>query len=324
VAYYLIVQHIQTFDQIKRLLMVLFFSATLTSFYGFFQYMHGGDISQYRWVDGEQFPGLRARIFSTMENPNIYAGYLVTVIALAGGMMLTAMQKKVKLWYIGLLCIFCTCLALTYSRGGWVSFLSVLATLALFRSKRLLWLLVAAPLIAVLVNPMLLERLTSIVHPVDSSSQLRMALWESSWAMLMEHPILGIGWGAYWMVYPAYDFWINDSATTIYHAHNMFLHIGAELGFLGLGAFTWLLVSVLRIALALNRRCSKHEICGIALGLAAALIGIIINGLTDHIMFNIQMSIFFWIIAGITVSLVMFIQPGKRWVTGPLQNKKTV
>jgi len=320
-AFYLIVHHIQTFDQIKRLLMVLFFSATLTSFYGFYQYIHCVDISQYRWVDGEQFPGLRARIFSTMENPNIYAGYMVTVIALAGGMMLTAMQRKVKLCYIGLLCVFCTCLALTYSRGGWVSFLSVLATLALFRSKRLLWLVVAVPLIAILVNPMLIERFASIIHPVDSSSALRIALWESSWAMLVEHPLLGIGWGAYWMVYPNYDFFINNSATTIFHAHNMYLHIGAELGFLGLGAFIWLLVSVLRMALTLNRQCSQHEICGISLGLAAAIIGIIINGLTDHVMFNIQMSIFFWIIAGITVSISMFIQPGKRLGTGSSEVK---
>lgn len=322
-AYYLIIHNVRSVEQIKRLMAVLFFSAALTSLYGFYQYIYGVDISQFRWVDGEQFPGLHVRVFSTMDNPNIYAGYLVTVIALAGGIMLTALKKKVKLWYIGLLCLLCVCLALTYSRGGWVSFLGVLATLALFKSKRLLWLIVAAPLIAVWVNPMLLERLASIINPVDSSSALRLALWESSWAMLMEHPFLGIGWGAYPLMYPAYDFFINNSSTTIYHAHNMFLHIGAELGFLGLGAFMWLWVSVLRMTLVLNRQCNC-DISGIALGLVAAFIGLIINGLTDYIMFNTQMSLLFWIITGLTVDISTFAEPSKRWDLETLRNKKAV
>lgn len=324
IAFYLIIHHVRSYEQIKRLLMALFLSAALTSFYGFYQYIHGVDISQYRWVDGEQFPGLRVRVFSTMENPNIYAGYLVTVIALAGGMMLTVAKRKAKLWYAGLLCVLSTCLALTYARGGWVSFMAVLVALALFRNKRLLWLLVIAPLIAVWVNPMLLERLASIVNPVDSSSALRLALWESSVAMLREHPLIGIGWGAYWMVYPSYDFFINNSETTIYHAHNMFLHIGAELGLLGLGAFIWLLAAILQITLSLYRKCSSYHTCGITLGLLVAFWGIIINGLTDYVMFNIQMSILFWMLAGLTVSVSGFAQSRDGWDTNLSHSKQSL
>jgi putative inorganic carbon (hco3(-)) transporter len=312
-TYYLIVNSVQSFEQVKRLLKVLFISALGTAVYGFYQYIHGVDISQYRWVDGEQFPDLHVRVFSTMGNPNIYAGYLVVVIALAIGMMLAARQWKSKFAYVGLIGTLSACLALTYCRGSWLSFLGVLAILGLMRSKKFLWLIIIAPLAARWVNPMLLERLISIANPVDSSSALRIALWESSFAMLLEHPFLGIGWGAYWMVYPSYDFFITDSATTIYHAHNMFLHIGAELGFMGLAAFLWLLISVLKMTLSMYRRCLRPDVCGAALGLAAAFCGIILSGFTDYVMFNIQMSILFWALMGLTTVISCLIISGTHW-----------
>lgn len=33
------------------------------------------------WVDPAQFPDLKVRVFSTLVNPNILAGYLVLVVA---------------------------------------------------------------------------------------------------------------------------------------------------------------------------------------------------------------------------------------------------
>lgn len=300
-TYCLITQNITSFAQIKRLFRVLFLSASVTAFYGFHQYFHPEDMSQYRWVDGEQFPDLHARVYSTMENPNIYAGYLVVVIAMALGVLLAVGQWRKKILYVMLILGLSSCLALTYSRGGWVSFLGMLAVLGIVRHTRFLWFLIIGPLLAVWLNPTLLERLVSIVNPVDSSSALRLALWESSLAMLLDHPVFGIGWGTYWLVYPAYDFFINNSETTIYHAHNMFLHIGAELGFLGLGSFIWLLTALVRLTVKLYRGCRRPEVCGVALGLFAAFVALVVNGITDYVLFNIQLSILLWALMGLTI-----------------------
>ncbi|HWR56134.1 MAG TPA: O-antigen ligase family protein [Negativicutes bacterium] len=300
-TYCLITQNLTSYEQVKKLFRLLFLSASVTAAYGVYQYLYGGDISQYRWVDGDQFPDLRVRLYSTMENPNIYAGFLVIVIALAVGMLLTITERRKRLRYAVMICGLSVCLTLTYSRGAWISFLGTLALLGVIRNTRLLWLLIIGPLLAIWINPTLLERLTSIVNPTDTSSTLRLALWESSLAMLLEHPLTGIGWGAYWLVYPAYDFFINDGQTTIYHAHNMFLNIGAELGFPGLLSFIWLLISVMRLAVAAHRSCRNPGLCGAALGLVTAFTALIINGLTDHVLFNIQMSILLWALMAFTV-----------------------
>ena len=42
-----------------------------------------------KWVDGDAFPELRKRVFSTWENPNILAGYLDIIICLAFGLFMT-------------------------------------------------------------------------------------------------------------------------------------------------------------------------------------------------------------------------------------------
>lgn len=71
----------------------------------------------------------------------------------------------------------------------------------------------------------------------DTSLSLRLALWESTIAMIEEHPLLGVGWGNYWLAYPEYNFFIEDADVVIFHAHDMYLHIPAEVGIPG-GIFT--------------------------------------------------------------------------------------
>ena len=59
-------------------------SAVMVTLYGFYQYLFGINISANEWVDGEQFPDLKIRVFSTLENPNLLAGFLVTMMATFG------------------------------------------------------------------------------------------------------------------------------------------------------------------------------------------------------------------------------------------------
>ena len=102
------------------------------------------------------------------------------------------------------------------------------------------------------LDPALLERMTSVFTRLDTSSEMRLAFWESTVAMIADHPFLGIGWGAYWMVYPLYDFYMQGAAGTtikIVHAHNMYLNYAAEIGIIGALAFFWFFFGTLVTAL---------------------------------------------------------------------------
>lgn len=55
--------------------------------------------------------------------------------------------------------------------------------------------------------------------------------------MIEEHPLLGIGWGSYFLAYPDYNFFIQNDNVLIFHAHNMYLNMLAEVGIPGGLAF---------------------------------------------------------------------------------------
>jgi len=140
-----------------------------------------------------------------------------------------------------------------------------------------------------------MERILSIANPTDTSSTLRLALWESTVAMITDNPFIGIGWGAYWLVYPEYDFFLQDAGTKIFHAHNMYLNIAAEIGIPGLFVFLAVMMGHVRKALIVMRN-SNQWVAGLMLGIVTALMGLAVNGFTDYILFNIQLSMLFWLL----------------------------
>ena len=105
------------------------------------------------------------------------------------------------------------------------------------------------------------------------------------------------------MVYPHYDFFIQDQSTVIFHAHNMYLHLAAEIGIPGLLAFVAILACHVKTALKVNRQKNEPWVAGLSLGIVAAFLGIAVNGITDHVLFSIQMSMLFWLLNALVVVL---------------------
>ncbi|MPN50323.1 hypothetical protein SDC9_197949 [bioreactor metagenome] len=75
----------------------------------------------------------------------------------------------------------------------------------------------------------------------------------------------------------------------------MYLNIAAEIGIPGLIVFLVIMIGHIRTALTAIYKVRERWLVGLLLGLSSALLGIAINGFTDFIMFNIQMSMLFWL-----------------------------
>lgn len=250
--YFFIGQNLRTGRELKLLIASLAASALLCVLYGFYQFAFGIDTSAMKWVDGEAFPELRKRVFSTWENPNIFAGYLDVMMCLVFGVFLRVQARGQRLVLALALLAFAACLAMTYARGACLAIAAVFLAYGALRDWRVLvaCVLVGGGILA--LDPALLERMTSVFTRLDTSSEMRLAFWESTVAMIADHPFLGIGWGAYWMVYPLYDFYMQGAAGTtikIVHAHNMYLNYAAEIGIIGALAFFWFFFGTLVTAL---------------------------------------------------------------------------
>lgn len=300
-TYILLVQNITTLQQMKSLVYTLGSSALLVVLYGFYQYIFGIDISAMKWVDGNAFPELKTRVFSTWENPNILAGYLDVVIAVVFGLFCTLEDKKTRWLLAAFFCLLAICLGMTYARGACLSIAVVIAGYGVLKDRRILLACIAVAAAILAMDTALAERLLSVFRQVDTSSEMRLALWESTLAMVMDHPLLGIGWGAYWMVYPTYDFYINDPAVKIVHAHNMYLNFAAEIGVFGFLSFMLFFFGLLWRGLFSRKQREEGFLNGLRLGMGLAVLSIALNGLTDYVLFNIESSMLFWLIGAVIV-----------------------
>ena len=328
-TYLLVGQTLRKTRELQRVAFAMALSAALVILYGFYQFIFGIDISSMKWVDGEAFPELSKRVFSTWENPNILAGYLDIVACIAVG-LIGVLQRGWRILAILLLAATLACLGMTYARGACLVVAVVLAGYGALRDWRILLGIVVVGAGALLVDPVLADRLLSVFTRVDTSSEMRLAFWESTIAMVMDHPFLGIGWGMYFMVYPEYDFYLQGAPVQIVHAHNMYLNYAAEIGIPGALSFLWFFFGSLVLALRVPRKTppweavlAAHEhawktvadvraalgrwrrrrfVEGLSTGLGLAFISVALNGLTDHLLFNIPSSMLLWMLAAMTAA----------------------
>ncbi|MBR3624451.1 MAG: O-antigen ligase family protein, partial [Selenomonadaceae bacterium] len=248
-TYFLIGQNIETAEDLKVTMFALFAAFILSVLYGYWQAIFGISVSDVKWVDGDAFPELKRRIFSTWENPNIFAGFLDMCIALLLGIYAKCKYNKEKFVCVILMAIGVGALILTYARGAMLTLFAVVVVYGFLKDKRLLIVCVAFGILALALNPLVFERIASVFTATDTSSEMRLAFWEATIAMIEDHPLLGIGWGAYFMVYPEYDFYMQGEKILIVHAHNIYLNYAAEIGVLGALAFFWYFFGTMNLAL---------------------------------------------------------------------------
>ena len=53
---------------------------------------------------------------------------------------------------------------------------------------------------------------------------------------------MGIGWNTFYLVYPEYNYYIQGPNVLMYHAHNLYLNMLAEIGIPGLISFITVLI----------------------------------------------------------------------------------
>ncbi|WP_251441296.1 O-antigen ligase family protein [Veillonella intestinalis] len=296
--YFLTYRYLREPEQWRTFLRIFVWSAFIVCLVAVYQYMTMSMDLLQEWVDAKHFPLLKRRMFGTLQNPNLFGEYLLIVLSIAGtGIFQGLKEKRWRLlaWMVPLALFFLICMTLTYSRAIWISFACVVVYWGIVIDRRLLLSLLAIPAILFFYHGEVASRLWSLFDGNDTSAVLRWALWDSTTYMIVEYPILGIGWDAFWFVYPDYNYYIQAPDVIIYHAHNMFLNVLAEIGIPG--ALFYFSAIYGHAAYAL--RLPKATISNIVkYGMGAVVVGVTISGLFDHDLFSHQVSVIFWQLLG--------------------------
>ncbi len=187
-------------------------------------------------------------------------------------------------------------IVLTGSRASLLGLLTAMAFLVWTSRHRILWAMLALAAFAILFTSLprqYKQRYSTIVQAtsgdLDGSSRARLQVWKAGAAMVLDHPLFGVGAGcfgtAHAMAYspPGQRNWLQ--------AHSLYVQVPAELGLVGAVAFFGFMFQFL----LLNRRAYREirirgpgwRMEGVILqGIFGGFVVLLVSGFFGHTLFR--------------------------------------
>ncbi len=154
-------------------------------------------------------------------------------------------KDRWRWFYLALVPVIIHAVLMTYSRGAMLSML-VTAPLVVVRSRRRVQMAMFAAVlflgaIPVLAGPQIQERFFTLKdNEVDDSANSRRASWAAAWNIAKDNPIFGVGIRNANLL--SFQYGADMEGRTI---HSQYLQIAADNGFVGLGLYVAMIVSVM-------------------------------------------------------------------------------
>jgi O-antigen ligase len=325
----------------------LWLGAPIIFFLGYYQYLINPDFGN------TPFWMKLGQINATFKDPNAFGAFLASLIPLLLAMIVAFKGTKRALLILTLavlififpqigtrsplLAIVISLLFFSVVWARWQFFGEKKSGKA-YRKTAMVGLFLSVALILGLVglrgfpNSRLAQRLNVAARVISLREDLvkifpeRYFLWREAGRMIKDHPLSGVGLGAYIIELPNY--YQNDKDMPrpdiqrfkrIDTAENYFLQLGAELGIVGLAicfCLFWLIFKQMRRGLEANGepdRLNRY----IRLGASAGLIALLVNFLFHSYIGSFEIQYTFWFLA----ALVFY--PGREGAPkGPGQLKK--
>ena len=194
-------------------------------------------------------------------------------------------------------------LALTQSRGGMLGTLVGLLVVAVWRERRIAWLIgVGALGLLALVALGYGNALLEFVLRMDARHATlasRWEVWQRGVMMVRDFPYTGIGIGTYnTIAHLLYPFFIAAPDEVVPHAHNQFLQVAVDLGIPGLLVYLGLLgafgISGWRACVTPSPTGGDWLTRALGVGLAAGMLAHHVFGLTDAFMLGTKPGVVMW------------------------------
>lgn len=274
-------------------------------------------IRDYLYVDDSSFDD--ARVGGIVEHSNTLGAFFVYYMFLFLGFFLEYPKRTLNIWL--LLVPFLLCfrgIMVTFSRGAYLAFAAGSLAACWFRQK-LLFIAAVGVGVMLLVNPMLLPsgirfRMGQTVQgnvadmagedltqTLEASSAVRIRIWRGAAQIIKEHPMWGIGYGAFPTFIPRY---VEEPIGEM-DAHNSYLLIAAEMGIPTLLVFLLVLFMAWGYSFWLYHHTTDLVFKATALGVMAGLVGLLVANMFGSRMDDQSVSSYFWILCGLIMRAVL-------------------
>lgn len=293
--YFVIVNTLKTKKDFDKAMKIFIITAFILSIYGIMQYFTLGTTSK-AWVDVNLNPDLETRVVGTFGNPNVFAEYLEHILPVAITLVFVY-RKWLNKIIMGLIAaVMFICLVLTFSRGGYLGFVSAAMLFILLKMAKFIPLFIAGGIAAIPLLPnVVLQRINTIGNVQDTSNAYRTYIWEGTINMIKDFWITGVGYG-YWAFKNTFlEYGIKGSRA--WHSHNMYLEIMAEMGIFGMLTFIWVVLSIFISTIKFAKKTKDRYFSYVSVGLLGGFLSIMVHGIAEHILYMPKSVILFWMFA---------------------------
>jgi O-antigen ligase len=267
-AWLLVVNLATTPRRLAILCLSLIAGSMVTSVGGILRYFSGDELSQ----------GFRTLWLGVYGDPNYLAEYLALIVPIAVAFIAwRGSSVGVRLLCTVALILAVTCIVLTFSRGGFLGLVAGGLVWAMReraqRTKALMLSAVLAVSVAIFAPATLWERTDTLEEfQQDQSALGRVYAWHVASAVNLDHPLRGVGGGAFREAWPIYaPPQVREHPLV---AHNIFLDTLGELGWVGFFLFLTFAGSATG---AVFRAGSDPEIGWLARGIGASVAGFLLS-----------------------------------------------
>jgi O-antigen ligase/polysaccharide polymerase Wzy-like membrane protein len=290
VVYYMVANNLSDRPQAWRLVGAAFLTAAIVSVMGAAQIPFGERVS--------------APFEGTEGEPNTLGGYLILMIALAGGIALETQRLRIRAVCLALVGLMALPFIYTLSRTSFLAIPFAFIALGALSSRRRVvmaagvLLVVVSPLIVAMAPKPVVSRILYTFEPEAGQATVKLggvALDPSTSARLIN-------------MRQAFDAWIRrpilgHGVTGTYFMDVQYARTLAETGSIGFVAFLWLMWSTLKSGLGSFRTLRDPEERGLALGFLAGTVALLVHAIGANTFIIVRIMEPFWFFAAIVVTL---------------------
>ena len=294
---------INTRERLARFMIVALASCVLILTDGFIQYfflhvdlLHNYPTFNFVWT----YPSFLGAPTASFPFPNELAAWAIVFIFPIGTYLFFGKRERVKTYFLAaLFLILLYTLILTKVRGAWASFLGAVGFLAILKPKTIgVVLLILLILGSLLISKQLMPYAVSL-----TSVHARSAMWETSWTIFKEHPIIGNGVNTFFNKFKMARQDADQGKKGSY-AHNCYLQIACDSGVIGLFSFLGFVAAVLFKAFRSLKTVKDPFLYSLILGIGLGLIAFLLHSAVDTNLYSLPMATLFWLSAGILMAAV--------------------
>ncbi|UHC17904.1 O-antigen ligase family protein [Methylobacterium currus] len=286
---------VRSIDDLRHFLLIIVAGSLVPTLLAMMQLAFGWA----QWEDG-------TRVQATFTHPNIYAFYLMVVLAvvfvlLAGrGLRLTRRTRNLLTLYVPVLL---GLMLMTKTRSAWAGTALIFMTYALLFDRRNLLYLLGLPLLAV-VMPELVERIADLnqgnsrdTYAALNSYAFRVLLWESAFTWIWERPVFG--WGLVGFAHYVAQFFPLALENDTIDSHSVFVQLLFETGVIGLLAFLWIYLILISLLINLIRLRARWAYISLAL-----VVGYLSMSYSDNMLGYLVPTWYMWFMFGSSYAIL--------------------